>query len=276
MFRVISALLLLNAAACAGNLDVTGASSVLLEPGVDLVAQFGVWNYGANNPGVSPAPTTIGVEIIGPAPEGVAAAWVPGTTLQYLPGFAMEVDLESLNGGISIPFLNDQSARLNIADTWLTPALGSVSVDGGSRDAAIFSATLRLSNAQAEAVFGPDLGSFNSAAVIRAHNIGESLRIGLGEPYSLQNAILEPGIGGAGPIQTAGIPGTIMLSTSEPPTMLLSFATFLVALVQRRSRERIRRAIFSISSVFFRLERDRTWLSFFSSSVLRLSASSTS
>lgn len=275
MFRT-SALLLLSTASYAGNLDVTSASSVLLETGVDLVAQFGVWNYGVNNPGVSPAPTTIGVEIIGQAPDGVAAAWVPGSTLQYFPGFTMKVELESLDGAICIPFLNDQSARLGIDATWLTLVPGTVSMDGGSRDVAIFSATLRLSSAQAEAVFGANLDSFNSAAVIRLHNIGESLRIGLGEPYPMQNAILEPGIGGAGPVQTAGIPGTIMLSTPEPPTVLLTLATSLVAWFQRRSRERMRRAIFSISSVFLRLESDRTWLSFFSSSVLRLSASSTS
>ncbi len=56
--RVLIALLFaVGGSASATTLDLLGTSSVALAHGDQLAIRFSVWNYGWNNPGVSPYPT---------------------------------------------------------------------------------------------------------------------------------------------------------------------------------------------------------------------------
>ncbi len=209
-FGSIAVLLLgLCAQAMAGNIDVTGSTFVTLQAGDVLESHFGVWNYAANNPAFSPYPTTIGIQVMGPSPAGALIKFRTGSTAQFFPDYLFDIALDSLDGTVSIPF----------AAGYLSPGVGTSSLSPDPM--AILSASLTLSAAQSQALFGANIGNFDDAAVIRIHNVGQAFTIGLGAPYSAQSAISEPGIGGAGPVQTAGVAGPVIIVAPEPTTGFL-------------------------------------------------------
>lgn len=55
----------------AETIDVTSRTFATLRHGARLSAEFGVWNYGRNNPEYSPYPTGIGLLVIGADLAGV-------------------------------------------------------------------------------------------------------------------------------------------------------------------------------------------------------------
>jgi len=209
-FARLCALLFAASIPLAANaIDVTAETLAYVSPGDEIEILFGVWNYGRNNPGDSPYPTEIGLEIIGQ----------PGT------GSLFEGWLESLDGTVSIPF-----------SLLVTP--GSFAAGGDPPiDVAVISGTVVISEATSELLFGANIGSYNDAARIRLLNLGDGFTLGIGPGYTVRNAASEPGIGGDGAVHTAGLTGQILVSNPEPSTWLtLGGAIALLGILRRRRR----------------------------------------
>jgi len=214
-------ILLLCGFARAGVIDITSRSWAVVHNGHTVTAYFGVWNYGANNPDVSPYPTTVGLLAIGQLSAGQTVATVPGSTQQYLPGYVFEAYLESLDGSFSTPLFNAAANALGLGTGYAVVTVGTVSIGGELREVGTLSGSFQMSEAQSEALFGTAIGNFNDAARIRLVNRGEDFLLGMGDPYTVGSSISEPGIRGAGAVQTAGIPGTVTINNPEPGTWAL-------------------------------------------------------
>jgi hypothetical protein len=192
-------------------------------PGEEIDIQFGVWNYGRNNPGSSPYPTQIGLQVLGQA----------GT------GSLFEGWLESSDGTVSVPFDDPNADLLGLPAGSLLVSPGTFAAGGGAPfDVAVVDGFVYLSEAQSQALFGSNIGSYNDAAQIVLLNMGDGFSLGIGPGYTVRNSVSEPGIGGDGPVQTAGITGQIATTAPEPATWL-SVAGALAALgllARRRHR----------------------------------------
>jgi hypothetical protein len=237
-FSLLLLLPLLASLAQAGMLDITGETFHTLGTGKTLYAEFGVWNYGANNAGSSPYPATIGLAVIGALPS-TAGQFVPGSSETYFPDFAFAVYLESLDGSVSAPFFSSASAALGLPAGQLPLTLATVLAGGDLRQVAVIAGTVSLTPELARELFGSNLNNYNSAARIRIVNEGVPFTLGLGGAYTVGQSISEPGIRGEGPVQTAGIPGPVTLSNPEPSTATLLVlpvaGLFAVARMRRRS-----------------------------------------
>src|SRR5438874_2513373 len=164
----VPALVLCLLACCwpitAGSIDVTGDLFVTIPQGRDLTIQFGVWNYGHNNPGFSPYPTTIGFLALGPPLTDNTPA-VQGW-------------LESLDGTVSVPF----------GSGYLLAMPGAISFGGGTPiDVLTLSGSVSIPLSISEALFGDNFANYNDAAVIRLRNDGLPFTLGLGAPYTVGN-----------------------------------------------------------------------------------------
>lgn len=208
------------------TIDVTDSAFATVATGFDLNLHFGVWNYAVHNPGFDPFPVSIGFRVIGPVDPDVRIAVNQNSTTNSLINFEFNAYLESVDGAVSIP-----------SSASVIPAPGNVSIEGGSPvQVAVLSGSFALSFEESHALFGANLANFDDAAVIRLHNTGAPFRIGLGTPYSVQNATSEPGVAGLGPSRTAGIPGRVTLSTPEPATRMLMAAAIALLALYRFSR----------------------------------------
>lgn len=219
----------------AGRIDVTGESSAWVHPGANIEIQFGIWNYGLNNPGYSPYPTRIGVQVTGFQPGGPAGT-ISGTTLQYFEGLLFQGWLESMDGGTSVPFHDPNAELLGLPEGSLVVMPGTFTAGGSSPlDVAVISAFATLPEATSGALFGVNAGSYNSGARIRLRNLGSGFTIGIGPGYTVQSAVREPGIAGLGPAETSGITGQVVIANPEPATWL-TLGGALAALVVCRRR----------------------------------------
>jgi hypothetical protein len=219
----------------AGRIDVTGDSSAWVHTGANIEIQFGIWNYGLNNPGYSPYPTQIGVQVTGFQPPSPAAT-IPGTTLQYFEGFLFQGWLESLDGSTAVPFYDANAALLGLPEGSILVTPGTFAAGGSTPlDIAVMSAFATLSEGVSEALFGANAGSYSSGALIRLRNLGEGFTIGIGPGYTVQTAVRVPGITGSGPAQTSGITGEVAIANPEPSTWL-TLAGALAALAFRMRR----------------------------------------
>jgi hypothetical protein len=206
----------------AGPIGVGGETYAWVPAGDEIDIQFGVWNYGRNNPGSSPYPTQIGLQVLGQA----------GT------GSLFEGWLESLDGAVSVPFDDPNADLLGLPAGSLLVSPGTFAAGGrASFDVAVIDGYVYLSEAQSQALFGSNIGNYNSAAQIVLLNMGEGFMLGIGPGYTVRNGVSEPGIGGDGPVETAGITGRVSVNTPEPATWL-SIAGALAALgfLARRQR----------------------------------------
>lgn len=237
MKRLDLLLLLLGTAVVrlpAGTIDVTEHESVNVRPGARLFIDFGVWSYGANNPGESGYPTALQLMVIAEQP-GVAPSTVPGSSAQYYEGWLFHAMLESLDGSVSVPFYDPNAALLGLPEGAVLATRGTWSAGGGPpRDVAVLNAFLSMPLAVSEALFGTNLGNYDDAARIRLQNLGAALEVTLGPGYTVRNAISEPGVSGVGNAQTAGLTGRVMYANPEPATWLLLGAG--LALIARRVR----------------------------------------
>lgn len=237
--RITLLILLCASLAAARNIDITGEVFHTIQTGKTVTVDFGVWNYGFNNPGVSPYPTSIGFLLLGIVPQGQTGKMLPGSSQTYFPDYVFEASLESMDGSISVPLLDVNADRLGLATGHLVATLGTFSAGGGTPlDVAVLSASVSMSAETSAALFGSNLENYNNAARIRLVNRGAAFTIGLGDPYTVGQSISEPGIRGSGPVSTAGIPGAVILHNPEPATIAL-LAVPLVGLwwkARKRSR----------------------------------------
>lgn len=198
--------------AAAGPIDLGGQNSFTLAHGDELVIQFSVWNYGRNNAGYSPYPTSIGLQIAG-APPGGSLSAVPGSSDRYYGGYLLQGFLSSTDGSLTAPLYNADAAALGYGSGFLTLAPGTVTNYSGQ--AALFAATAVISPSVSQEIFGPNVASSQSVAEIVLVNDGNDVTIGLGPGFSLRNAVSEPGVSGAGPAETAGITREVDLVQEE-------------------------------------------------------------
>jgi len=220
--------------------DVSDQIFVTVQTGEDLLIHFGVWNYGYNNPGVSPYPTRVGLMVLGQDPAGRPVGTIPDTTIEYFPGLVFEGWLESLDGSVSLPLYDSNAARLGLAEGLLVVTRASVTSSGGPAvPAAAINALQFLPVSTSEALFGAHIGSYDNAAVIRLHNWGANFQIGLGPGWTVGRSISEPGIGGLGPVETSGITGRVTMENPEPSTwLLLGGGLTLLGWLARRYRSK--------------------------------------
>jgi hypothetical protein len=204
----------------ADRIDVTGETTAWVHPGALIEIQFGVWNYGWNNPGYSPFPTGIGVQVIGMGGSG-----------SQFQGW-----LESMDGSVSIPFSDPQAASLGLSPGLLLVRPGIFASGGHQpRVVAVIAGQVHLTLEIAELLFGANIGNYNNAARIRLENVGQDFTLGIGYGYTTRNAVTSLGLGGDGPVRTSGIPGRILVSNPEPSTWLtLGGATIILGLALRR------------------------------------------
>jgi hypothetical protein len=216
----------------ARTFDLTDAESARLRTGATVSIDFGVWTYAQNNPGASPYPTSLELMILAPALTSDAAA-IPDSTLQYFPGWLFEARLESLDGSAPVPFHDAAAARLGLPDGLLLVTPGTHQ----GREVALISASLAMSPAAAEALFGQNLGNYNDAARIWLSNLGEPLDIGLGPGYTVRQSVSVPNLAGAGDTRAAGLTGRVLLHNPEPSTWLLAAAGAALIAGRRVSRQ---------------------------------------
>jgi hypothetical protein len=222
--KLLPLLLAASSPVLADRIDVTGESSAWVHPGAAVEIEFGIWNYGLNNPGYSPYPTQVGVQVIGFRPDSPLAT-IPGTTQQYFEGFQFQGWLESLDGTVIVPF----------SDPLLVTPGTFVTGGGAPLDVAVISAFLTLPESTSEALFGTNVGNYNNAARIRLWNAGTGFTIGIGSGYTVQRAVLVPGVAGLGPAQTSGITGQVTIANPEPSTWLtLAGALGVFGVLMRR------------------------------------------
>lgn len=220
--------------------DVGDRTFVTVHQGEDVLIHFGVWNYGYNNPGVSPYPTQVGLMVLGQDPAGRPVGTIPDTTIEYFPGLVFEGWLESLDGSVWVPLYDSNAARLGLAEGLLVITRASVTSSGGPPvPAAAINALQLLPVSTSEALFGSHIGSYDNAAVIRLHNWGANFRIGLGPGWTVGRSISEPGIDGLGPVETSGITGRVTVENPEPSTwLLLGGGLTLLGWLARRYRSK--------------------------------------
>jgi hypothetical protein len=189
----------------AGPIGVGGETYAWVAPGEEIDIQFGVWNYARNNPGSSPYPTQIGLQVLGQA----------GT------GSLFEGWIESVDDTVSVPLDDPNADLLGLPAGSLLVTPGTFAAGGGAPfDVAVIDGYVYLSDAQSQALFGSNIGNYNSAAQIVLLNMGAGFMLGIGPGYTVRNAVSEPGIGGDGPVETAGITGPVSVTAPEPATWL--------------------------------------------------------
>jgi hypothetical protein len=224
----------------AAVLDVTGVPFATLEPGQTMAFEFGVWNYGLNNPEYSPYPTSIGFQALGLHPEGATTAPLPGTTQVYLTGYLFEGFLESLDGSVSVPLMDSLAARLGYGPGYLLAAPSTVCNSAGCPlETMSVLGTASFSLETSAALFGPNLNNYQNAAMIVLRNLGQPFVLGLGEPYTAGQSFIISGVSGAGPVQTAGIRGSVTtISNPEPSTFLLCGGALAAVALARISHKK--------------------------------------
>ncbi len=212
------------AAAFADTVNLTDGPPFNFRSGSDLFVRFSIWNFAVNNASSSPYPTSVGLQLLGARPGSSQLSAVPNSTSRYFNGYSLQGWLENSSGTVSVPFTNPDAIRLSLG-------AGSLLVEPGTMSSgtplAVIEADAALTLNLSESIFGPDVASRGSSAVIHLRNVGQDLQIGLNDGYSLLSAFREPSIKGLGGVQTSGITQSITAtSVPEPGSFaLLVFAS---------------------------------------------------
>ena len=202
-------------AACGETIPLTDGPPFTFRGGTDLFVRFSVWNYGANNRGFSPYPTSVGLQLIGAQPSSSEMEVVPSATDMYFTGYKLRGWLENSEGTISTPFTSLASNRLGLAPGSLVVQPGSFG--SSERPVAVIEADAALTTTLSEEIFGIDVMSRASSAVIHLRNEGSDLEIGLDGGYSVLSAVRIPSVSGEGAVQTSGIMRDIAFTEVPEP-----------------------------------------------------------
>jgi hypothetical protein len=215
----------------AASIDITSDSSAVLNSHSHLTVEFGVWNYGFNNPDSSPYPTHIGFLLPGAIPQDAAQQVLPGSTQAYYPDYYFDAWLSSLDGSVIIPWTGSFG---------LYPIPGTICGGSGCTDAMFLQGSFHLTAAQSEALFGDNLNNFSNAAILHLVNQGAPFTLGVEAYGSIHQAIQFPGISGAGSVQTGGLTGIATINNPEPATLLLASGALALFWGGRRLQRRKR------------------------------------
>jgi MYXO-CTERM domain-containing protein len=227
MSRLATIALLSTLPALGATIDYTNATYAPVHSGAQVRIEFAAWNYGLYNPS-NPYPTSLNLEIIGVAPD-VATATIPGTSLQYFPGFEFEGYLESLDGTVSVPLGDPLSEMAGMGAGLLLVTPGEYATTDGSLPVSVIHASVYLGAEISQALFGP-----NFEALFVLHNAGEAYVIGIGPGYTVRNAVSEPDMMGSGPWRVGGITESVIVSNPEPGTWALGAGAAVLLLAWRR------------------------------------------
>jgi hypothetical protein len=222
----------------AGTVNITEGPPFNFRSGSDLYVSFSVWNYAANNRDSSPYPTSVGLQLLGAQPSSSALNVIPNSTNSYFSGYLLQGWLENSAGTVSSPFSNPDAVRLGLAAGSLLLEPGIFS--GGTSPISVIEADAALTLNLSEQIFGPDVASRGSNAVIHLRNVGQDLQIGMDGGYSLLSAISEPSVSGTGGVTTSGITRGIQTTAVPEPgsfTLLLLTGLAVLAFCVKRCRE---------------------------------------
>ncbi|MGE5648166.1 MAG: hypothetical protein ACM336_20505 [Acidobacteriota bacterium] len=186
----------------AGRIDVTTQTFAQVHSGANLIVDFSVWNYGANNAGFSPYPTSLSVNIVTEAlGEGE---------------YRLAGRIESLDGSVYVPL------------TSLTLLPGVFNSAGAPQIAVgVIHGSARLD----EALFGPGM-----SARLVIENLGPQFVVGIGPGYTVRNAVSITDVTGEGPRIVGGITNTVTVANPEPATWALGAGAVVVLFALRRLR----------------------------------------
>ena len=254
----LAAGLFLPEASLATSINVSSQSSALLSPGAEMIVDFGMWTYQANNPGYSPDPTSLRFDALGPQ-MAAPLSGIPGTSGQYYSRYPVTGYLESLDGSVVTPLIDANAQRLGLPDGSLLFVPGSFMSAGGVQQIAVLSASVTLSRILAESLFGDGASaSWTAGAKIVLINNGPAVMFGLGNGYSMRSAFLEPELSGDGPATTSGVTLAVAMSVAsagettvtesiqEPGTAGLLFWGLVFMVADKRRDTPIRMKSFSI------------------------------
>jgi hypothetical protein len=171
IYRILLPALLLAAIAPAraSLLDVTNASQVTLGTNDSLLFYITEDLTSAGHESVYPG--EIEMTLAG-MPLGGPVAPIPGTSGVYMPGILFNGAIEPQDGGISIPLIDPDAARLGLpsGDMLLTP--GSIGGGSYSEPIDLLSAEVTLSPVEAAALFA------SGEVVIDLYNAGAPISFG--------------------------------------------------------------------------------------------------
>jgi len=214
MILVLFTSALIPLAAVSG--DITDKDLAPVQRNAEAVATVGVSACGLGNPGYPPYPTQMRVSIIGLGMSDRATVLIPGTTVEYYPGFLFEGRLESLDGSISVRFQDDLAARLKLPEGSLLVKRMTTTLDTGEQiDTAAIDAVVSLPQAVSEALFGPNVLSYNAGATIRFRTLRAEFIIRLGKGHTMRSAVVVYSLEGLGPVKAGGTTGQVSIAGSE-------------------------------------------------------------
>lgn len=167
----------------AGRIDVTSESLVRLRSGAELEITI------ATGGGVS----LLGFQVIGPGLDG-RIGFLDGSTRPFYAEYLFDVRLDTQPGGGSIPA---QRALL---------APGSLNRLGSESGVAVLDGFVEV----------PEGVLDGGSAVLRVRNLGPDVIFGLGDPYSLRNAVTIPGLRNSDGYERSGRVRRIEMAWDEP------------------------------------------------------------
>jgi len=221
--------------AVAGTFNVTNQNYVTVSTGQTVIVSFSIWNYGviANefDPGSSPYPTELSFEAMGLTPAG-ATAPVPNASSVYYPGLLFQVELQSLNGLMSLPLTSVDSGpnQLNLPPGTFVVEPGAFTGAGWRGSTGELTGWLDFSSlAQSQALFGNNCCTPGAASAnLIITNLGPSFTLGIPD-YNLGFSQTLDSV--SGPVVQVGVrPVEVAWDPApEPPAWALILGALAVA-----------------------------------------------
>jgi hypothetical protein len=206
-------------------LGVTPASADLLQlaQGSEMTVRFSIPGW---SPTSSPAalPASVSLQLTGPSPAGSTLTAIPGSSAEYYSGILLKGWIRSLDGSSSSLLFDANASRLGLA-------MGSLVAEALYGGGTMIEGDAYLSQNLAESIFGT-----SGQVEFLVQNLGRSISIGLGDGYSLSNAVVTPMTTSAF-LQTAGAEQLIGVAVPVPEPALwgvLGPALLLLMAIQKR------------------------------------------